>query len=109
MLTQTQIDDEELAGQALCRTRRARTAFEANIPVVTDPTADRLQKRFYKFWQSELLVEEDEAPPDHPHPAQVPAMVENELATLYIKTTILWRSSLIEDDTRTSRHSMLLS
>ncbi|KAF8597320.1 hypothetical protein BDV93DRAFT_562428 [Ceratobasidium sp. AG-I] len=43
------IDDEEPAEQAPRRTRRARNAFEGNIPVVTDPTADRLRERFYQF------------------------------------------------------------
>ncbi|KAF8597317.1 nucleic acid-binding protein [Ceratobasidium sp. AG-I] len=82
------IDDEEPAEQAPRRTRRARNAFEGNIPVVTDPTADRLRERFYQFLTEydEMieLVEGDEAPPDRLYVAQVRAMVENEPTTLYI-------------------------
>lgn len=43
------IDDEDEVEEAPRRTRRARNAFEGNIPVVTDPTADRLRERFYQF------------------------------------------------------------
>ncbi|KAF8597310.1 nucleic acid-binding protein [Ceratobasidium sp. AG-I] len=82
------IDDEEPAEHAPRRTRRARNAFEGNIPVVTDPTADRLRERFYQFLteydETIELAEGDEAPPDRLYVAQVRAMVENELTTLYI-------------------------
>lgn len=43
------IDVDDIPEEAPRRTRRARNAFEGNIPVVTDPTADRLRERFYQF------------------------------------------------------------
>ncbi|KAG8703276.1 MCM DNA helicase complex subunit mcm6, partial [Ceratobasidium sp. 423] len=67
------------------RNRRARNAFEGNIPVVTDPTAERLRERFYQFLKEyNEVVELDEAPAESLYVAQVRAMVENELTTLYV-------------------------
>ncbi|GAB1524846.1 MCM DNA helicase complex subunit mcm6 [Rhizoctonia solani] len=67
------------------RNRRARNAFEGNIPVVTDPTAERLRERFYQFLKEyNETVELEEAPEENLYVAQVRAMVENELTTLYV-------------------------
>ncbi|CAE6491228.1 unnamed protein product [Rhizoctonia solani] len=67
------------------RNRKARNAFEGNIPVVTDPTADRLRERFYQFLKEyNETIELDEAPAENLYVAQVRAMVENELTTLYV-------------------------
>ncbi|CEL59093.1 DNA replication licensing factor mcm6 OS=Schizosaccharomyces pombe (strain 972 / ATCC 24843) GN=mcm6 PE=1 SV=2 [Rhizoctonia solani AG-1 IB] len=70
------------------RNRRARNAFEGNIPVVTDPTAERLRERFYQFLKeyNETVELDGEAaePEENLYVAQVRAMVENELTTLYV-------------------------
>ncbi|KAG9079940.1 MCM DNA helicase complex subunit mcm6 [Ceratobasidium sp. 370] len=82
------LEDEDPVEEAPRRARRARNAFEGNIPVVTDPTADRLRERFYQFLtdynETVELTDGDEAPADNLYVAQVRAMVENELTTLYI-------------------------
>ncbi|QRW09409.1 DNA replication licensing factor mcm6 [Ceratobasidium sp. AG-Ba] len=60
--------------------KRARNAFEGNIPVVTDPTADRLRERFYQFLtdynETVELPEGEEQPAENIYVAQVRAMVE---------------------------------
>ncbi|KAG8687089.1 MCM DNA helicase complex subunit mcm6, partial [Ceratobasidium sp. 394] len=82
------MEDDDPVEETPRRARRARNAFEGNIPVVTDPTADRLRERFYQFLtdynETVELADGDEAPTDNLYVAQVRAMVENELTTLYI-------------------------
>ncbi|QRV80610.1 DNA replication licensing factor MCM2/3/5 family pretein [Ceratobasidium sp. AG-Ba] len=82
------IEEDGQVEEAPRRNRRARNAFEGNIPVVTDPTADRLRERFYQFLtdynETVELPEGEEQPAENIYVAQVRAMVENELTTLYI-------------------------
>ncbi|CAE6454157.1 unnamed protein product [Rhizoctonia solani] len=79
------LSQEEAPGEAPRRNRRPRNAFEGNIPVVTDPTAERLRERFYQFLKEyNETVNLDEAPTENLYVAQVRAMVENELTTLYV-------------------------